>query len=159
MRPKEKKYLLPLLTLLVLLLILPLIACPMYTAVGFEYDESSEAGEDGQILGDDPYGIEVSEDTVSICWDSASPDVDFYRLSFRIHGANPPNSVTWYIIDDNIPADPNPEYSVNRVGSGPFDFGVVAKDLDAEIEESALHSSLDITAQPDTGWYLIWFEP
>jgi hypothetical protein len=140
-------------------LLLPLIGCPMYTAVGFKYAESSEGGGDDQILGDDPDGIETTEDTVTLAWDSPSPNVDYYRLSFRIHGANPPDSVPWYIIEDNILADPNPEYPVDRVGSGPFDFGVVAKDLDADIEESALHSSLDITAQPTTGWYLIWLEP
>lgn len=141
------------------LLLLPVIGCPMYTAVGFKYAESSEGGGDSQSIGDDPDKIETTEDAVILAWDSASPDVDYYRLSFRIHGANPPDSVPWYVIQDNIPADMNPEYPVDRVGSGAFDFGVVAKDSEAENEESALHSSLDITAQPDTGWYLIWLEP
>ena len=145
--------------LVCLFLLLPLIGCPMYTAVGFKYAESSEGGGDSQPLGDDPEGVELTEDTVVLAWDSPSPDVDYYRLSFRIHGANPPDSVPWYVIEDNIPADPSPEYLVDRVGSGPFDFGVVAKDLEADTEESALHSSLDITAQPTTGWYLIWLEP
>jgi len=159
MSQKKKNNLLPLLIILISLLILPLIACPMYTAVAFEYEESNESGADGQVPGDNPDGIEVTDENVTLAWDSPSEEVDFYRLSFRIHGANPPDSVAWYIIDDNISADPNPEYQVNRVGSGPFDFGVVANYLNSGIEESALHSSLDITAEPDTGWYLIWFEP
>jgi hypothetical protein len=139
-----------------MLLLLPLIGCPMYTAVGFKYAESSEGGGDGQTEGTDPDEIEVTEDSVTLAWDDPSPEIDFYRVLFRIHGANPPAS--WLVMEENLSADPSPEYTVNNVdiGNGIFDFGVVAKDLEADTEESALHSSLDVTAQPDTGWYLIW---
>ena len=39
-------------------------------------------------------------------------------------------------------------------GDGDYDFGVVA--VDPETEESAMHTCLDDTAQPDSGWYLSW---
>jgi hypothetical protein len=138
-------------------LFLPLIGCPMYTAVGFKYAEASDGGDgDGQTTGTDPDEIEVTEESVTLAWDSPSPDIDFYKLLFRIHGANPPES--WLVLEENLSANPTPEYTVNNadIGNGVFDFGVVAKDLDADTEESSLHSSLDTTAQPDTGWYLIW---
>ena len=140
------------------LLVLPLLGCPMYTAVGFKYAEASdgESVGDGGTTGTDPDEIEVTADTVTLAWDEPSPDIDYYRLVFRIHGANPPAS--WLVIEENMSAAPSPEYTLNNgdIGNGIFDFGVVAKDLDADTEESALHSSLDTTAQPDTGWYLIW---
>jgi len=141
--------------LVCVLLLLPLIGCPMYTAVGFKYAEASD-GEDGETVGTDPDEFEVTEETVTLAWDAPSPDIDFYRVLFRIHGANPPES--WLVLEENMSAAPSPEYTVNNadIGNGVFDFGVVAKDLDADTEESALHSSLDVTAQPDTGWYLIW---
>jgi hypothetical protein len=62
------------------------------------------------------------------------------------------------LIEEELSATPSPEYMLDNddIGNGIFDFGVVAKDLDSETEESALHSSLDVTAQPDTGWYLVW---
>ncbi len=150
---KSKKYLG---ILVFVLLILFLFGCPMYTAVGFKYAEASEGTEDGQIEGTDPEDVEITEETVALAWDVPSPEIDFYRVLFRIHGANPPES--WLVLEENLTADPSPEYMVNNadIGNGIFDFGVVAKDLDADNEESTLHSSLDITAQPDTGWYLIW---
>jgi hypothetical protein len=142
--------------LICLLLLLPMIGCPMYTAVGFKYAEASDGGGDGQTEGTDPGEIEVTEETVTLAWDAPSPDIDYYRVLFRIHGAVP--AASWLVLDENLSAAPSPEYTVNNadIGNGIFDFGVVAKDLEADTEESALHSSLDVTAQPTTGWYLIW---
>ena len=141
--------------LVCLLLLLLLIGCPMYTAVGFKYAEASD-GEDGQSQGSDPGEIEVTTESVTLAWDAPSPGIDYYRLVFRIHGATPPAS--WLVIEENLSAATSPEYTLNNadIGNGIFDFGVVAKDLGSETEESALHSSLDVTAQPDTGWYLVW---
>ncbi|MBA7579612.1 hypothetical protein ES708_21483 [subsurface metagenome] len=141
--------------LVFMFLFLPLIGCPMYTAVGFKYAEASD-GEDGQTTGTDPDEIDVTEESVTLSWDSPSSNIDYYRVLFRIHGANP--SESWLVLEENLSAVPSPEYTVNNadIGNGVFDFGVVAKDLDADTEESSLHSSLDVTAQPDTGWYLIW---
>lgn len=156
MRVQEKKCRLPLLAFLILLLILPVTGCPMYTAVGFKYAESSEGEDEGQILGDDPDGIEIKATTVTLAWDAPSPEIDYYRVLFRIHDASPP--APWLILEEDLNAAESPEYTLVE-NYGIFDFGVVAKDLDSETEESALHSSLDITAQPDTGWYLIWMAP
>ncbi len=150
---KSKTYLV---LLVFVLLILFLFGCPMYTAVGFKYAESTGGTEDEQTIGTDPEEVEVTDEVLTLAWDVPSPEIDFYRVLFRIHGANPPES--WLVMEENLSAAPSPEYTVDNadIGNGIFDFGVVAKDLDADTEESALHSSLDITAQPDTGWYLIW---
>ena len=141
--------------LICVLLLLLLFGCPMYTAVGFKYAEASDGG-DGQTQGSDPDEVEITTESVTLAWDAPSPEIDYYRLVFRIHGANPPAS--WLVIEENWGAAPSPEYTMNNadVGNGIFDFGVVAKDMDSETEESALHSSLDVTAHPDTGWYLVW---
>jgi hypothetical protein len=137
------------------LLLLLVLGCPMYTAVGFKYAEASDVGNE-TTEGTDPGEIEITENSVTLAWDAPSQDIDFYRVLFRIHGAVPPAS--WLVLEENLSANPSPEYTVNNadVGNGIFDFGVVAKDMEAGTEESALHSSLDTTAQPDTGWYLIW---
>ncbi len=47
-----------------------------------------------------------------------------------------------------------PGSAILDIGSGMFDFGVTAKD--AEENESSMHMSLQTTAQPDTGWFLVW---
>ena len=141
--------------LIYVLLLPPLIGCPMYTAVGFKYAESSEGGGDGQTQGTDPDAIEITGETVTLAWNAPSPEIDYYRLVFRIHGDSPGS---WLVLQENIVATPSPEYTIDEDQReyGMFDFGVVAKDLESETEESALHTSLDTTAQPDTGWYLIW---
>ena len=132
------------------LLLLPLIGCPMYTAVGFKYAEASEEGS-GQTEGSDPQGIEVSGPTATIAWDEPSGEIDSYRVIFRIHGGED----SWFLLQDDYPLT---EYTLDSTKDdhGIYDIGVVAKDYESETEESALHTSLDITAQPDTGWYLIW---
>jgi hypothetical protein len=131
------------------LLLLPLIGCPMYTAVGFKYAESSEE-EGGQTQGSDPQGIEVSGPTATIAWDEPFGEIDSYRVVLRIHGED-----SWFVLQEEHPIA---EYTLDSAidDHGIYDIGVVAKDYSSETEESALHTSLDVTAQPDSGWYLIW---
>jgi hypothetical protein len=139
------------------IIILILAGCPMYTAVGFKYAEASGGGEDGQIEGEDPVPVEVYGSEVTLAWDTPPSDVETYRVFFRIHDDD-----TWYELtdpenpDDPLIVAPNPEYTVvhSRVENGVFDFGVTA--VSPEEQESSRHTSLDITAQPDTGWFLIW---
>jgi len=132
------------------LVLLPFIGCPMYTAVGFKYAESSEGGS-GQTQGADPQGIEISGPTATVAWDEPSDDIDAYRVIIRVHGVED----SWFLLQDDHPFT---EYTLDSTKDdhGIYDIGVVAKDYDSETEESALHTSLDTTAQPDTGWYLIW---
>ena len=73
------------------------------------------------------------------------------KLFFRIH-----DTAGWYSLVEGVAADPAPEYTVQHsaLGSGIFDFGVVA--VNAESAESSMHVSLQTTAEPETGWYLVW---
>jgi len=152
---KSKKYLG---ILVFVLLILFLFGCPMYTAVGFKYAEASGGTEDGQIEGTDPVPVEVYGSEVTLAWDPPPSEVEEYLVFFRIHTTG-----TWYELtvppeSTPVPAVPSPEYTVNHswVENGVFDFGVTAVSPAPDEEESPRHSSLDITAQPDTGWFLIW---
>lgn len=139
------------LLLLALAMLLPcLLGCPMYTAVAFKYAEAGDTGEGGG-LGEDPAPVEVSGDQVTLAWDAPPSAVAAYKLFFRIH-----DTADWYTLADDLPAAPAPEYTVlhDDIGSGMFDFGVTARD--AEANESSMHMSLQTSAQPDTGWFLIW---
>ena len=61
----------------------------------------------------------------------------------------------WTLLTE-IPAQADPSITLHQsdFGNGSFDFGVVAEA--ASGAESPMHSSLDHTAQPTSGWYLTW---
>jgi hypothetical protein len=87
---------------------------------------------------------------VTLAWDPPNPGITSYKIFYRSH-----ESGSWILLDE-IPADDDPEYILYHgdFGNGDYDFGVVA--VDAETAESAMHTSLDDTAQPESGWYLSW---
>ena len=87
---------------------------------------------------------------VTLAWDPPPSEIAAYKIFYRSH-----ESGTWILFDE-IPADDDPEYTLFHMdfGDGDYDFGVVA--VDPEAEESAMHTSLDDTAQPESGWYLSW---
>lgn len=141
---------------LFVLFLLNLSGCPMYTAVAFKYAKaggsSSEGGSsEGAAITEDPAAVNKSADSITLAWDPPPSAVAKYRVFFRIHDTS-----TWYSLEDNLTAESEPEYTVQHedVNSGIFDFGVVA--VNSEALESNMHQSLENTAQPETGWYLIW---
>ena len=87
---------------------------------------------------------------VTLAWDPPPSEIATYKIFYRTH-----ESGTWILFDE-IPADDDPEYTLYHgdFGNGEYDFGVVA--VDSETAESAMHTSLDNTAQPESGWYLSW---
>jgi len=91
-----------------------------------------------------------SAEEITLAWDPPPSEIATYKIFYRSH-----ESGTWILFDE-IPADDNPEYTLYHgdFGNGDYDFGVVA--VDTETAESAMHTSLDDTAQPETGWFLSW---
>ena len=83
-------------------------------------------------------------------WNPSTSEVVEYRVLYRTHG-----TVGW-IERETIPAGSSPEYTFHHtdLGNGAFDFAVVA--VDDEDNESEVHSSLDSTATPSSGWYVVW---
>jgi len=97
-----------------------------------------------------PEEIPFDEEELSLTWDPPASDVVEYRVLYRIHG-----TADW-LERETIPAGPSPEYTFYHadLGNGAYDFAVVA--VDDEDNESAVHSSLDSTATPSSGWYIVW---
>ena len=91
-----------------------------------------------------------SSEEVTLAWDPPPSEISTYKIFYRSH-----ESGTWILFDE-IPADDDPEYTLfhGDFGDGDYDFGIVA--VDPETEESAMHTCLDDTAQPESGWYLSW---
>ena len=121
--------------------------------MAFTYDKADASdAESAAPLGADPLGIGVTDPQVTLAWSPPPSGVDTYQLLIRVHG-----TPDWYVLADAIAAAAEPEYTVLHsdpaVGNGDFDFGVIAV---KDAESSLMHISLDVTAQPDSGWYLSW---
>ena len=87
---------------------------------------------------------------VTLAWDPPPGEITGYRVYYRVH-----DSGGWTLVGE-VPVDDDPEIELLHAdfGDGDYDFGVIA--VDVESEESTMHTSLDPTAQPTTGWYLRW---
>jgi hypothetical protein len=116
----------------------------------------------GQEPGDDPGSNPPTDpgggfakytcenDTVTVAWDAPASEVASYKLFYRQHETG-----TWTLVTE-IPAQSDPSVTLNHAdfGNGSYDFGVEA--VAEGGAESPMHTSLDNTAQPTSGWYLIW---
>lgn len=94
--------------------------------------------------------IRTSAERITLEWDPSASTVSSYELYFRIHG-----TTDWRLLGSTIAAA-RPEYTIQHsdMGNGEFDFAVAA--VNGEGTRSDYHTSLDETATPDTGWYVIW---
>jgi hypothetical protein len=77
--------------------------------------------------------------------------IESYNVYYKAQGES-----SWILLD-NVPAAlPLLEISNTQIGDGTWVFGVSA--LDSLGNESDIHSSLEATADPATGWYLLWVD-
>ena len=99
----------------------------------------------------------IESEYIQLEWDpppgdeeNVLPPVVLYKIYYRVHGME-----DWVVLD-LIPAEQNPKYIVyhSDLGNGSYDFAVSAVQIN-DIE-SQLHSSLDISAAPIGGWYIMW---
>jgi hypothetical protein len=103
--------------------------------------------------------IIVNSETIILEWNP--PDLQFplpplsissYRIYYSNHGAQ-----GWSLLGE-VAATGNPSYALRHsdFGDGAYDFAVDA--VDSRGEGSALHTSLDASANPFGGWYVIWLK-
>ena len=94
---------------------------------------------------------------LTLAWDPPLTDspnrpteVASYVIYYREHG-----TIGWQLLDE-IPANENPQYTVDhkQLGDGLYDFAIRAIAVGGD--SSPLHSSLDSSADPISGWYVFW---
>ena len=114
-----------------------------------EFSDEATAGAAGQKVGL-PQEVSIGSEEITLTWDPPPSSIKEYKVLYRDHGT------TGWTEKAVIPAVPSPEYTFYHadLGNGAFDFAVLAVDNDDN--ESAIHSSLDGTASPSSGWYIIW---
>ena len=132
--------------LLLTLFSLLLSACPLYNPAAFIQHPASPDNTS-------PDNISSAATQAILQWDpvsSGATQVVSYVVSYRVHGGSVWNTLA------TIPASSQPSYTVLHatLGAGSFDFAVAAVDSTGAV--SPLHTSLDTTADPTSGWYLTW---
>ena len=95
--------------------------------------------------------IEIADDEFTVAWDSdpADPTPEEYRMYYRHRG-----EYDWVLLS-SVFAQPEPQFTVSRdiLSYGTYEFAVSAV---AGGSESDLHTSMDDTADPESGWYVDW---
>jgi len=128
--------------------VLSLSACPLYNPAAFIQHQTANSQ---QTTGADDILSTATQATLQ--WNppaSGASQIASYAISYRTHGTSAWSSL------GTVPASAQPSYVVLRsaIGSGSFDFAVAA--VSSTGATSPLHTSLDPTADPTTGWYLSW---
>lgn len=107
----------------------------------------------------EPISIRVKTASLTIAWDP--PDINLpgspnYVSGYRIYYSDYGTSA-WQELGE-IPASENPYFTIEHsvVGDGLFVFAV--RSLSADGDASEFHTSLDWTADPQTGWYVWWMK-
>jgi hypothetical protein len=125
------------LALPIALLLLGLFGCPLYNPSAFVQHADEIASIANQL---------------TLQWNppTSGPTPVSYTLEYRIHG-----TTTWQFLA-TLPATSQPGYTIQHsvLGNGSFDFAVSATDSTGAT--SPLHTSLDQSADPTSGWFISW---
>jgi len=114
-----------------------------------ENDENTNSDEDADTEDNSYSTIVVDDSSFTIAWDSPQNDtITGYKLYYRQHG----NTEWIELVELN---DATTEYIIDSsdISYGQYDFAVTSL---SDSEESEYHTSLEETAQPNTGWFLDW---
>jgi len=131
--------------------ILPVLVLLYLTACNLSAVKDGEREERGLVN-----VIVCQSDSIQILWDPPSNsgyggNVVYYELFYRIHG-----DIGWKLLEREIGISDLPGLYLRHesLGNGDFDFAV--RSVSDNGNKSELHSSLDSTANPSSGWYLRW---
>jgi hypothetical protein len=105
----------------------------------------------------EPTQILYKQPLLTLAWDP--PVTDFpgspteiatYQVFYQEHGSN------YWILLDEVPADRHPQCTIahDRLKDGLYDFAIRAITVSGQV--SPLHTSLDSSADPISGWYVFW---
>ena len=134
------------------IVLLGIIISLAVTSAGCNWLKRITLGESMQIL--------HKSTELTLAWDPPLTDIPnrptevaAYQIYSREHGTS-----YWRFLGE-IPASRHPEFTIEHesVGNGLYDFAVRA--ITVEGRASALHTSLDNSADPVSGWHVFWIGP
>ena len=123
--------------------------------VDFTADSKTGGAYEDELSEKEAEAIVIDRSTFTLAWNPPSEvdgtdSVYGYRIYYRPHGEQ-----KWFILDTLERS--RTEYTViyPKIDYGEYEFAVASIQAG---DESDLHTSLDTTATPGTGWYLEWRE-
>lgn len=121
----------------------------------FDFDDSTDDPSDGapedpsDPPDSNPVALGVTGENFTLAWDPSDGDVTGYEVYYRPHGDD-----TWTELGTTGASDTQFEVSSAILDYGTYEFAVAAT-IDGG-GSTDYHTSLDATADPDSGWYLEW---
>jgi hypothetical protein len=108
--------------------------------------DASETEPDASALS----SVTRSGSSFTLVWDPAAGSIGQYHVYYRAKGAG-----NWAFLD-SVAASDQPTYTITSLlfPPGTYEFGVTS--VDPWGNESPLHTSLDESADPASGWFLEW---
>lgn len=135
--------------------VVAVVGCALPDMPAFYVAEETESGDEVPLNSpsstDELEEIIVSGTSAILRWDAPAGTVTGYKVYYRDHGTGD----AWtFLADVAASADPSYTVEVTDLGVGSYDFAITS--VDGSETESDLHTSLDETADPPTGWFLTW---
>jgi hypothetical protein len=96
---------------------------------------------------------------LTLAWDppltdipGMSTEIATYQVFYKEHSSN-----IWILLGE-VQASRQPQYTIDhdRLKDGLYDFAIRATAVSGQV--SPLHTSLDSSADPISGWYVFWVE-
>jgi hypothetical protein len=136
--------------LLLTLVVVLFASCAQPFDFDFEDSGQNDGGNVSQDPTQDPVPITIASDSFTLAWNPADGDVEAYEVFFRDHG-----SEDWTHLTD-VAATDTPRFTVDTgiLSHGSYDFAVRSRVSGGQTSE--YHTSLDSTADPDSGWWVEW---
>jgi len=141
-----KKILIP----TILLIISILVSCNLPTIKKTVQENIEENELEEKEVDTVDLAVLYTEASLTLEWDcNRTTPIDYFNLYYRRH-----DSSDWILFESTESS--LAEFTINHstLGDGNWDFGVTSVAFDGA--ESEMHTSLDQTASPDTGWYITW---
>ena len=107
----------------------------------------------------DPIRIAVKSPRLTLAWDPPETNIPHspsYVTAYRIYYKEMQTS-GWTFLDE-IEASENPQYTVNHEDLRDGDYAFAIRSVGGGGAFSPLHTSLDWSADPITGWYVSWLK-
>ncbi len=142
------------------LIMLALLLTGCAQPLDFDFNDNDSSSEDDESNSDDhdssdpddsdAVAVAVSGESFTLAWDPASGDITAYEVFYRSRG----DSAWSELGEAPVSSEPSYEVSNSELSYGMYEFAVRAKLEGGDATD--YHTSLDSTADPESGWYVDW---
>lgn len=132
-----------------IVMVLFLSSCDMIGLLMHQSLDNDNSGDGTKVAVLEPVLVEA--DSFVLAWNDDSPDsAARYTVFYSMHGTEDWTELTSVSSENGLQI----EIDESLLARGEWDFGIISSSNAGE--DSAMHTSLETSAIPTTGWYLVW---